>query len=391
MHLVARLVKRGCLSVLALVVCLIVMVVSAEKYASTRRTLPENTASWGQSGNYIMGYGPVREPYSSSIKNTYQVFSPDGQWLDETTQKGGYYPIAIPTRQGSYLYFADAIKQAGEHTHEISINPHDPIEYSSNSETGTFGVAAVNASSTEFAYDILTLKNDGKSTKFSTDIVPISLAVGKDYALVAGYLSSEKRLLLVDDQGHVTETSFPDEYRLDSPYFPYSYVNYLGNDRFEILQADRVAEGERGHTVDFTSFEIELKKNHASTKRVLSVSHFTKSLPEDFVATYALRHGDSGYVTEDGRVYVHERLNNTPTFTGQLEGFSKEKHVTNNNFIPVNSRFGEPSFGIQSKDAVSIRSWFEPNKVIVTIPLSKNACFLDVDEVCDLASINRVP
>ena len=196
MHLVARLVKRGCLSVLALVVCLIVMVVSAEKYASTRRTLPENTASWGQSGNYIMGYGPVREPYSSSIKNTYQVFSPDGQWLDETTQKGGYYPIAIPTRQGSYLYFADAIKQAGEHTHEISINPHDPIEYSSNSETGTFGVAAVNASSTEFAYDILTLKSDGKSTKFSTDIVPISLAVGKDYALVAGYLSSEKRLLL---------------------------------------------------------------------------------------------------------------------------------------------------------------------------------------------------
>ena len=56
-----------------------------------------------------------------------------------------------------------------------------------------------------------------------------------------------------------------------------------------------------------------------------------------------------------------------------------------------NSRFGEPSFGIQSKDAVSIRSWFEPNKVIVTIPLSKNACFLDVDEVCNLASINRVP
>ena len=115
-------------------------------------------------------------------------------------------------------------------------------------------------------------------------------------------------------------------------------------------------EGERGHTVDFTSFEVELKKNHASTKHVLSVSHFTMSLPEDFVATYALRHGDSGYVTEDGRVYVHERLNNKRTFTGQLEG-----------------------------------SWFEPNKVIVTIPLSKNACFLDVDEVCNLASINRVP
>ena len=380
MHLVARLVKRGCLSVLALVVCLIVMVVSAGKYAANRRSLPENTTSWGQSGNYIMGYGPVREPYSSSIKNTYQVFSPDGQWLDETTQRGGYYPVAIPTRQGSYLYFADAIKQAGEHTHEVSIRAHAFIEYSSNSETGTFGVATVNASSTEFAYDILTLKSDGKSTRFSTDIVPISLAVWKDYALVAGYLSSEKRLLLVDDQGHVTETSFP-----------YSYVNYLGNDRFEILQADRVVEGERGHTVDFTSFEVELKKNHASTKRVLSVSHFTMSLPEDFVATYALRHGDSGYVTEDGRVYVHERLNNKPTFTGQLEGFSKENHVTNNNFIPVNSRFGEPSFGIQSKDAVSIRSWFEPNKVIVTIPLSKNACFLDVDEVCNLASINRVP
>lgn len=74
MRLVARLVKRGCLSVLALVVCLIVMVVSAGKYAANRHSFPENTASWGQSGNYIMGYGPVREPYLDTIKNTYQVF-----------------------------------------------------------------------------------------------------------------------------------------------------------------------------------------------------------------------------------------------------------------------------------------------------------------------------
>ncbi|EEG26145.1 hypothetical protein CORMATOL_02378, partial [Corynebacterium matruchotii ATCC 33806] len=51
MRLVARLVKRGCLSVLALVVCLIVMVVSAGKYAANRHSFPENTASWGQSGN----------------------------------------------------------------------------------------------------------------------------------------------------------------------------------------------------------------------------------------------------------------------------------------------------------------------------------------------------
>ena len=104
MRPVASLVKRGCLSVLALVVCLIVMVVSAGKYAANRHSFPENTASWGQSGNYIMGYGPVREPYLDTIKNTYQVFSPDGKWLDETTQQGSYYPIAIPTRQGSYLW-----------------------------------------------------------------------------------------------------------------------------------------------------------------------------------------------------------------------------------------------------------------------------------------------
>lgn len=196
MRLVARLVKRGCLSVLALVVCLIVMVVSAGKYAANRHSFPENTVSWGQSGNYIMGYGPVREPYSSSIKNTYQVFSPDGQWLDETTQKGGYYPIAIPTRQGSYLYFADAIKQAGEHTHEISINAYDPIEYSSNSETGTFEVAVVNVSTSEFCYDIVGLTADGRSTKFSTAMVPHSLAVGKDYALVAGHTSSTKNIII---------------------------------------------------------------------------------------------------------------------------------------------------------------------------------------------------
>lgn len=392
MRPVASLVKRGCLSVLALVVCLIVMVVSAEKYASTRRTLPENTASWGQSGNYIMGYGPVREPYSSSIKNTYQVFSPDGQWLDETTQKGGYYPIAIPTRQGSYLYFADAIKQAGEHTHEVDITDYDPIEYSSNSETGTFGVAVVNASTSEFSYDIVGLTADGRSTKFSTVMVPHSLAVGKDYALVAGHASSAKKLLLVNNQGQAKEINFPKGYQLDSPNFPYPYVNYLGNDRFEVLQAERVKELERGHTVDFVSFEIELGEHHADPDHALSVSRFTKTLPDDFGAGYALSHGDTGYTTKDGRIYVNKRLTkNEPTFTGQLAGFSKDRLLTNNIFIPVNSLFGDPLFGIKDKESISIRSWFEPNKVRTVIPVSKNACFFDMDDVCGLASINLVP
>ena len=392
MRLVARLVKRGCLSVLALVVCLIVMVVSAEKYASTRRTLPENTASWGQSGNYIMGYGPVREPYSSSIKNTYQVFSPDGQWLDETTQKGGYYPIAIPTRQGSYLYFADAITQAGEHTHEVDITDYDPIEYSSNSETGTFGVAVVNASTSEFSYDIVGLTADGRSTKFSTVMVPHSLAVGKDYALVAGHASSAKKLLLVNNQGQAKEINFPKGYQLDSPNFPYPYVNYLGNDRFEVLQAERVKELERGHTVDFVSFEIELGEHHADPDHALSVSRFTKTLPDDFGAGYALSHGDTGYTTKDGRIYVNKRLTkNEPTFTGQLAGFSKDRLLTNNIFIPVNSLFGDPLFGIKDKESISIRSWFEPNKVRTVIPVSKNACFFDMDDVCGLALINLVP
>lgn len=392
MHLVARLVKRGCLSVLALVVCLIVMVVSAEKYASTRRTLPENTASWGQSGNYIVSYGPVREPYSDNVKNTYQVFSPDGQWLDETTQKGGYYPIAIPTRQGSYLYFADAIKQAGEYTHEVDITDYDPIEYSSNSETGTFGVAVVNASTSEFSYDIVGLTADGRSTKFSTVMVPHSLAVGKNYALVAGHASSTKKLLLVNNQGQAKEINFPKGYRLDSPNFPYPYVNYLGNDRFEVLQAERVKELERGHTVDFVSFEIELGEHHADPDRTLSVSRFTKTLPDDFGAGYALSHGDTGYTTKDGRIYVNKRLTkNEPTFTGQLAGFSKDRLLTNNIFIPVNSQFGEPLFGIKDKESISIRSWFEPNKVRTVIPVSKNACFFDMDDVCGLASINLVP
>ena len=74
MRPVTCLVKRGCLSVLTLVVCLIVMVVSAGKYAANRHSFPENTASWGQSGNYIMGYGPVREPYLDTIKTHIKYF-----------------------------------------------------------------------------------------------------------------------------------------------------------------------------------------------------------------------------------------------------------------------------------------------------------------------------
>ena len=387
-----RFAKCGCLSVVAVVVCLAMLYTSAEKYAINRRALPGNAASWGQSGNFIVGYGPVREPYSSNVQNTYQVFSPDGQWLDETTQRRGYYPVAIPTRQGSYLYFADAIKQAGEHTHEIDITDFDPIEYSSNSETGTFGVAVVNASTSEFSYDIVGLTADGRSTRFSPAMVPHSLAVGKDYALVAGHASSTKKLLLVNNQGQAKEINFPKGYQLDSPNFPYPYVNYLGNDRFEVLQAERVKELERGHTVDFVSFEIELGERHADPDHTLSVSRFTKTLPDDFGAGYALSHGDTGYTTKDGRIYVNKRLTkNQPTFTGRIAGFSQERLLTNDIFVPVSSQFGEPLFGIKDKESISIRSWFEPNKVRTVIPVSKNACFFDIDDVCDLASINLVP
>ena len=387
-----RFAQRGCLSVVAVVVCLAMLYTSAEKYAINRRALPGNVASWGQSGNFIVGYGPVREPYSNNVQNTYQVFSPDGQWLDETTQRGGYYPVAIPTRQGSYLYFADTIKQAGEHTHEIDITDFDPIEYSSNSETGTFGVAVVNASTSEFSYDIVGLTADGRSTRFSPAMVPHSLAVGKDYALVAGHASSTKKLLLVNNQGQAKEINFPKGYQLDSPNFPYPYVNYLGNDRFEVLQAERVKELERGHTVEFISFEIELGKHHADPDHALSVSRFTKTLPDDFGAGYALSHGDTGYTTKDGRIYVNKRLTkNEPTFTGRIAGFSQERLLTNDIFVPVNSQFGEPLFGIKDKESISIRSWFEPNKVRTVIPVSKNACFFDIDDVCDLASINLIP
>ena len=58
--------QRGCLSVVAVVVCLAMLYTSVEKYAINRRALPGNAASWGQSGNFIVGYGPVREPYSSN-------------------------------------------------------------------------------------------------------------------------------------------------------------------------------------------------------------------------------------------------------------------------------------------------------------------------------------
>jgi len=387
-----RFVKCGCFSIIGLILCLILFYFSTEKYATNRRSLPESVTSWGQSGNFIVGYGPVREPYPDTVKNTYQVFSPDGKFLDETTQRGGYYPTVIPMRQGSYLYFADAIKQAGEHTHEVDITDYDPIEYSSNSETGTFGVAVVNASTSEFSYDIVGLTADGKSTKFSTRMVPHSLAVGKDYALVAGYESSTRKLLLVNNQGKVKEINFPKGYRLDSPSFPYPHVNYLGNDRFEVLQAERVKELERGHTVDFVSFEIELGERHADPDHTLSVSRFTKTLPDDFGAGYALSHGDTGYTTKDGRIYVNKRLTkNQPTFTGRIAGFSQERLLTNDIFVPVNSQFGDPLFGIKDKESISIRSWFEPNKVRTVIPVSKNACFFDIDDVCDLASINLVP
>lgn len=344
----------------------------------------ELLSEWGKPGNLIVSYGPIMEPYRSTTKNSYSLHSPDGKQIDMVSGDGAYSPDSFPTRGGSYLYFPDRLRQVGEHTGVQTIAKYDPISFGSESPVGNYSVAVINASGAEkFVYQIVLLREDGQTFSTKTEIQIHSLASSPDYTLLIGDTEKGRRLLALDLEGNLKEIPFPAEYDIYSPDFVQKHVSYLGGDRFEILQGNQVEDSAGNLHTDFISFEIEYGKEHRDSTTAVSTTHYSKVLPADVKMHYALKHGDSVYVRENGDVYIHERLKNSAYITGNIGTKTKKE------MVPVFSYNTDPLFGLEEEDgSISLRKWHEPEKIITTIPKNDWACKLEECGIGQISIIN---
>ncbi|OIR41053.1 hypothetical protein BJP07_09420 [Corynebacterium sp. NML130628] len=282
----------------------------------------------------------------------------------------------MTTREGSYGYFPDSIKDLGSGEEKASFLERSPVTFYDGSPTGNLAVGIVNDSdSAEFHHSFIVFH--GQSTfKAPVPTVPHSLAVSEDAALVVGDSYEGERhkkdLVLVRKDGSVTTIDFPHGYDTSIPDFKYPHVNYLGDGLFEILEGK--TEGEVTH---FTSFEVRLSDdNEAVTQQI---SHFSMALHKNFAVTRSLPFGENGFIDTNGTVFINHRDSEPPELTGTIPRFQEE------NFIPVNFST-QALFGIRRKDIIEIRRWDAPEKITARLNYEQNACS---DEACGISSISR--
>lgn len=334
---------------------------------------------WSESGNYIVSYGPVLEPFGNNSSNSYYLHAPTGQEIDHVQGSGSWTPVALPTSGGSYLYFADSIQQHGLHNGSVEIHDYDPITYFGSSPEGSMAIAIVNSSQSDaFAHQAIVLKENGTTSTHDLPLVPHSLAVDEKHAIVIGYTpngtASDRRMFLLDAEGNGREIAFPDGYEVNSPDFKYPHVNYLGDGLFEILQG-RV----EGNRTFLTAFEVRVSED--DTLDTEQVTEHVMTLHEDFAVTRTLQRGENGFIDNEGRVFINRRDFADPELTGTIEGFSEEQ------FIPVNSAGGDPKFALEKGGKIEVRSWNAPEKPLTTISYHTEACR---DSSCGISSISEI-
>lgn len=348
------------------------------------RILPDRSKGaelgWATSGNYIVSYGPVKEPYPSTTDNTYYLYSPSGEEIGREKGPGSWSPIALPTRGGSYLYFADKIRQSGGNGSEISVPYRSPIVNFDGSPNGSFSIAILNTSqSAAFSHSVMLLKDDGEIIERDFPSIPHSLAVGDSEALIVGNPregegnANENELYLLDTDGNLTKIPFPPGYDVETD-FKYPYANYLGDGKFEVLQGH--SEGRKTH---LTSFEVSVD----SAKKQLDVHNIhplTMTLSEDFAITRTLPNGENGVIDKSGNVYINRRDLSEPEQVGHIEGFSAD------NFIRMKTPGREPKFGLRRAGKIEVRKWNDPDAVLFSVDVERSACG---SPDCDVASISE--
>lgn len=337
----------------------------------------DEQGEWSRKGSFIASYGPVVEPYSSRIRNSYYLYSDSGKQLSAAKGRGSWAPVAITTQSGAYGYFSGSLEQLGSDGPEVSFMKNSPVSFYGHSPEGRMAVAILNDSdSAEFHHSSVVF--DGASANKATiPTVPHSLAVGERNALVVGDSVDgnvqRKDLLLLDADGTVTNIGFPSGYDESLPDFKYPHVNYLGDGLFEVLQA-----ATEGPVTNFKSFEVRIvNDSYLETQQVRS---FSMSLNDDFAVTRSLPLGENGFIDTSGRVFINHRDVFGPEHTGTIPQFDTDK------FVPVNSST-EALLGIRTASSIEIRKWAKPEEIVAEIAYERGAC---ADEACGLSSISAV-
>ncbi|AKE41624.1 hypothetical protein UL82_07310 [Corynebacterium kutscheri] len=336
----------------------------------------ESEKLWTSPGNFIVSYGPIMEPYSSKIDNSYYLYSPSGQQLGWLQGQGSWAPVALATRKGSYGYFAGSINNLGDGTQKVSFLKESPVSFYGSSPNGNLAIAIINDSnSAEFHHSFVAFYEESTS-KGTVPTVPHSLAVGEEAALVVGdsYEGEryEKDLVLIRNDGSIKKINFPLGYDENIPDFKYPHVNYLGNGVFEVLEG--ITKGER---TDFKSFEVRIGDDDELT--IQKVTHFSMNLHEDFAITQSLPFGENGFIDINGNVFINHRDTHLPEKTGNIRSFNAKA------YIPVNFST-EALLGIRQKDCIEISRWDKPELVVARLKYEKKACS---DDACGISSISR--
>ena len=335
----------------------------------------DDSAAWASPGNFIVSYGPVMEPYSSDIPNSYYVYSPTGQLLASTQGQGSWTPVALSAHGRSYGYFSDSLDDLGTGEEKASFLERSPVSFYGGSPEGNLAVAIINESaSVEFHHSVVVFY--GQSTfKEPVPTVPHSLAVGEEAALVVGDSFEgehhKKDLVLVSSDGSVKTIDFPRGYDTTVPDFKYPHVNYLGDGLFEVLEGRT-----EGEVTNFKSFEVRVSNDEVVTQKV---RQFSMELPKDFAVARSLPFGENGFIDTSGNVFINHRDGQSPERTGTIPDFHED------GFIPV-SFSAEPFFGILRRNLIEIRRWEAPEKVVAQLSYEKSACR---DDACGISSISR--
>ncbi|GAB3948106.1 hypothetical protein [Corynebacterium tapiri] len=204
-----------------------------------------------------------------------------------------------------------------------------------------------------------------------------SLAVGENHALIAGDSLGDdpkkKELYLLKSNGQVKQIPFPEGYDLTTPDFKYSHVNYLGAGLFEVLQG--VPDGE---VTKLKSFEVRVTPE--MTLKVENTREFKMTLANNFVKHVMLPFGETGFIDDQGSVFINHRDTKDPERTGHVDGVTRETYVRVNSSI-------EALFGVRRDGLIEIRRWGSPESIVTEIPFEKGACS---DEACGIASVSKI-
>ncbi|QPK79316.1 hypothetical protein G7Y31_00885 [Corynebacterium lizhenjunii] len=232
---------------------------------------------------------------------------------------------------------------------------------------------------------IMLLRADGAVFKQRIPFSSHSLDLSEDHVIVMGTspegTPQRNRIFVMDADGGGGEVALPQDY--DAAFVPmrYSTVNYMGDGVFEILQTDRVDNGEEGERTEVTAFEVRVTDSRAQELETQQVRHRVMTRYEDAAVSDNLPYGESGFIDADGKVFISRRDSEKPEYMGTVADFAEE------GFLRVRSKAADPKFALKREGYVEIRSWNNPERVVATLNTERFACRI---EQCGIAAVTEI-